>query len=151
MYINASIMTNIKFVEILLIEDNPGDARLTREALKEGKVRNNLNHVTDGVEAMNFLHKKDNYANSPRPDLIILDINLPRKNGIEVLAEIKADENLKSIPVVILSISKAEEDIIKTYSLHANCYIIKPMDLIKLFEVVHSIESFWLTLVRLPD
>ena len=143
-------MDNLKFVEILLIEDNPGDARLTQEALKEGKVKNNLHIVYDGVEATDFLFKRDKYKDAPRPDLIILDLNLPKKNGREVLAEIKADDTLKSVPVIILTISKAEEDIIKSYNLHANCFITKPIDLVKFFEVVKSIEDFWLTVVKLP-
>jgi len=143
-------MEKLKLVEILLIEDNPGDARLTQEALKDGKVKNNLNIVYDGVEATDFLFKRNQYQNAPRPDLIILDLNLPKKNGQEVLAEIKADNALKSIPVIILTISKAEEDIIRSYNLHANCFLIKPIDLNKFFEVVKSIEDFWLTLVKLP-
>ncbi len=143
-------MENLKFVEILLIEDNPGDARLTQEALKEGRVRNNLHIVYDGEEATDFLFKRKQYQNAPRPDLIILDLNLPKKNGQEVLAEIKADDNLKSIPVIVLTISKAEQDIIKSYNLHANCFLIKPIDLNKFFDVVRSIEDFWLTLVKLP-
>ena len=143
-------MVNLKFVEILLIEDNPGDARLTQEALKDGKVRNNLHIVYDGAEATDFLFKRDQYINAPRPDLIILDLNLPKKNGQEVLAEIKADDNLKSIPVIILTISKAEMDIVKAYNLHANCFLVKPIDLNQFFEVVKSIEDFWLTLVKLP-
>ena len=143
-------MENLKLVEILLIEDNPGDARLTQEALKEGKVRNNLHIAYDGEEATDFLFKRNQYKNAPRPDLIILDLNLPKKNGQEVLAEIKADDSLKSIPVIILTISKAEEDIIRSYNLHANCFLIKPIDLNQFFEVVRSIEDFWLTLVKLP-
>jgi CheY-like chemotaxis protein len=143
-------MENLKFVEILLIEDNPGDARLTQEALKDGKVRNNLNVVYDGVEAIDYLFKRNKYVNATRPDLIILDLNLPKKNGQEVLAEIKVDDNLKSIPVIVLTISKAEEDIVKAYNLHANCFLIKPIDLIKFFGVVRSIEDFWLTLAKLP-
>ena len=143
-------MENLELVEILLVEDNPGDARLTKDALTDGKVRNNLHIVYDGVEATDFLFKKNQYQNAPKPDLIILDLNLPKKNGQEVLAEIKADENLKSIPVIILTISKAEEDIIRSYNLHANCFLIKPIDLNKFFEVVKSIEDFWLTLVKLP-
>jgi two-component system, chemotaxis family, response regulator Rcp1 len=143
-------MKNLKIVEILLIEDNPGDARLTQEALKDGKVKNNLHIVYNGVEATDFLFKRNKYKDSPRPDLVILDLNLPKKNGQEVLAEIKADKSLKSIPVVILTISKSEEDILKTYNLHANCFLTKPIDLIKFMEVVKSIEDFWLTLVKLP-
>jgi len=144
-------MQNLKFVEILLIEDNPGDARLTQEALNEGKIKNNLHIVYDGVEATDFLFRRNEYQDALRPDLIILDLNLPKKNGQEVLAEIKADESLKSIPVIILTISKAEEDIIRSYNLHANCFLIKPIDLNQFFEVVRSIEDFWLTLVKLPE
>jgi len=143
-------MENFKFVEILLIEDNPGDARLTQEALNDGKVKNNLHIVYDGVEATDFLFKRNKYKDAPRPDLIILDLNLPKKNGHEVLAEIKVDETLKSIPVVILTTSKAEEDILKSYKLHANCFLTKPIDLIDFFEMIKSIEGFWLTLVKLP-
>ena len=143
-------MENLTFVEILLIEDNPGDARLTLEALKDGKIKNNLSIVHDGVEATDFLFKRDQYKNAPRPDLILLDLNLPKKNGQEVLAEIKADDSLKSIPVIVLTLSKAEEDIIRSYNLHANCFLIKPIDLNQFFEVVKSIEDFWLTLVKLP-
>ncbi len=143
-------MENLKIVEILLIEDNPGDARLTQEALKDGKVRNILHIVYDGEEATDFLFKRNQYKNAPRPDLIILDLNLPKKNGQEVLAEIKADDSLKSIPVIILTISKQEQDIIRSYNLHANCFLIKPIDLNQFFEVVKSIEDFWLTLVKLP-
>ncbi len=143
-------MENLKFVEILLIEDNPGDARLTQEALNEGKVKNNLHIAYDGVEATDFLFRRNQYQDAPRPDLIILDLNLPKKNGQEVLAEIKADDNLKSIPVIVLTISKAEEDIIRSYNLHANCFLIKPIDLNQFFDVVRSIEDFWLSLVKLP-
>ncbi len=144
-------MENLKSVEILLIEDNPGDARLTQEALKDGKVRNILHIVYDGEEATDFLFKRNQYKNASRPDLIILDLNLPKKNGQEVLAEIKADDNLRSIPVIILTISKQEEDIIRSYNLHANCFLIKPIDLNQFFEVIKSIEDFWLTLVKLPN
>ena len=133
-----------------MIEDNPGDARLTQEALKDGKVRNKLHIVYDGVEATDFLFKRNQYKNAIRPDLIILDLNLPKKNGQEVLAEIKSDDSLRSIPVIILTISKAEEDIIRSYNLHANCFIVKPIDLNKFFDVVKSIEDFWLSLVKLP-
>ena len=143
-------MQNLKIVEILLIEDNPGDARLTQEALNEGKVKNNLHIAYDGVEATDFLFRRNQYQDAPRPDLIILDLNLPKKNGQEVLAEIKADDNLKSIPVIVLTISKAEEDIIRSYNLHANCFLIKPIDLNQFFDVVRSIEDFWLSLVKLP-
>ncbi len=137
-------------IEILLVEDNPGDARLTREALRDGKIYNNLYVVRDGVEAMAFLRKTGEYTRAPRPDLILLDLNLPRKDGHEVLAEVKTDENLRRIPVVILTTSQAEEDIIKTYNLHVNCYITKPVDLDQFVKIVKSIEDFWLTIVRLP-
>jgi len=137
-------------IEILLVEDNPGDVRLTQEALKENKVLNNLHVVEDGVEAMAFLHRDGKYADAVRPDLILLDLNLPRKDGREVLAEIKTDDNLKRIPVVVLTISGAEEDILKSYNLHANCYITKPVDLDQFIKVVKSIEDFWLTIVKLP-
>jgi len=137
-------------VEILLVEDNPGDVRLTEEALKEGKLMNRLSVVGDGVEALAFLRRKGKYANASRPDLILLDLNLPKKDGREVLAEIKADDDLKRIPVVILTISKAEEDILKTYNLHCNCYITKPVDLSQFLTVVKAVEDFWLTIVKLP-
>jgi chemotaxis family two-component system response regulator Rcp1 len=139
-----------KPIEVLLVEDNPGDIRLTQEAFKEGKVRNNLHIATDGVEAMDFLKKVGDKSESPRPDLILLDLNLPRKDGREVLAEIKNDEDLKTIPVVILTTSRADEDILKTYRLHANCYITKPVDLEQFLNVVQTIENFWLTMVKLP-
>lgn len=139
-----------KPIEILLVEDNPADVRLTEEALKEGKVLNNLSVTEDGVEALNFLNRKGKYANSPRPDLILLDLNLPKKNGGEVLAEIKEDSNLRRIPAVILTISKDEQDIIKSYNLHANCYVIKPVDMDQFIKVVKSVEDFWLTIVKLP-
>jgi CheY-like chemotaxis protein len=137
-------------VEILLVEDNPGDVRLTEEALKEGKIVNRLSVVGDGVEALAFLRREAKYANASRPDLILLDLNLPKKDGREVLAEIKADDDLKRIPVVILTISKAEEDILKTYNLHCNCYITKPVDLSQFLTVVKAVEDFWLTIVKLP-
>jgi chemotaxis family two-component system response regulator Rcp1 len=137
-------------IEILMVEDNPGDVRLTVEALKEGKVRNNFHTVEDGVQAMAFLRRQGEYANSPRPDLVLLDLNLPKMNGREVLAEIKQDPDLRRIPVVILTVSKAEQDILKTYNLYANCYITKPVDLDQFLEVVKSIENFWLTVVMLP-
>ena len=137
-------------VEILLVEDNPGDERLTREALKEGKVYNNLHWVKDGVEAMEFLYRRGKYRDAPRPDIILLDLNLPKKDGREVLQEIKADDALKRIPVVVLTTSKAEEDVLKTYDLHANCYVTKPVDLEKFIVVVRSIDVFWLTVVTLP-
>ena len=138
-------------IEILLVEDNPGDVRLTREAFKEAKMRNNLQAVGDGVQAMEFLHREGEYADAPRPDIILLDLNLPRKDGREVLAEVKQDPALRRIPVVILTTSKAEEDIAKTYDLHANCYITKPVDFDRFIEVVKTIEGFWLTVVKLPS
>jgi len=143
-------MENFKIIDILLVEDNPGDVRLAQEALKESKVRNQLHIVNDGMAATDFLFKRNDYKDAPRPDLIILDLNLPKKDGREVLAEIKADENLKRIPIVIFTTSKAEEDILKTYNLHANCYITKPLNFDKFMEVIKSIEDFWLTIVKLP-
>lgn len=139
-----------KPVEILLVEDNPGDARLAKEALKDSKLKNNLHIVIDGVEAMNFLEKKGEYKDVPKPDLILLDLNLPKKDGREVLAEIKSNDKLRTIPVVVLTISQAEEDILKSYNLHANCFITKPIDLDQFIKVVQSIEDFWLTIVKLP-
>ena len=139
-----------KPIDILLIEDNPGDVRLTVEALHEAKVLNSLETVDDGVKALAFLRKEGPYAEAKRPDLILLDLNLPRKDGRQVLEEIKQDPVLKSIPVVILTSSKAEEDILRSYNLHANCYVTKPVDLERFLEVVRLIEDFWLTVVRLP-
>lgn len=143
-------MTEGKPIEILQIEDSPGDVRLTREALKEAKVLNNLNAVADGVEAMAFLRNEGVYEDAARPDLIILDLNIPKKDGREVLAEIKEDPKLRSIPVVVLSISDNEHDILKSYDLHANCYITKPVDLKRFMTIVESVEDFWLTVVKLP-
>jgi chemotaxis family two-component system response regulator Rcp1 len=143
--------TGVKPIEILLIEDNPGDVRLTKEVLKEGKVRNHLQIVGDGVEAMAFLHRENNYAEAPRPDLILLDLNLPKKDGREVLQEIKADHQLRTIPVVVLTTSAADEDILRSYDLSANCYITKPVDLYQFIRVIRSIETFWLTIVSLPQ
>jgi chemotaxis family two-component system response regulator Rcp1 len=137
-------------VEILLVEDNPGDERLTREALKEGKVYSNLHWVKDGVAAMEFLRRSGQYKGVPRPDIILLDLNLPKKDGREVLHDIKSDPDLKRIPVVVLTTSKAEEDVLRTYNLHANCYVTKPVDLEKFIVVVKSIDRFWLTVVTLP-
>jgi CheY-like chemotaxis protein len=142
--------TNGRPVEILLVEDNPGDVRLTQEALKEAKVHNNLSVVGDGVEAMAFLRHQGSYASAPRPDIVLLDLNLPKKDGRQVLAEVKSDPDLLRIPVVILTTSKAEEDILKTYDLHANCFITKPVDFEQFIKVVQSIEGFWLTIVQLP-
>ena len=138
-------------IEILLVEDNPGDVRLTLEAFKEGTVLNHFTVMNDGVEALAYLRQQGRYANSVLPDLILLDLNLPKKDGREVLAEIKADASLMKIPVVILTTSAADEDIARAYSAHANCYITKPVDLDQFLRVVHSIESFWLTLVKLPS
>lgn len=139
-----------KLVDILLIEDNPGDVRMTQEVLKESKILNKMYVIEDGVEAMAFLRREGKYANAPRPDLILLDLNLPRKDGHEVLAEVKSDDGLKRIPVVVLTISEAEDDILKSYDLHGNCYIIKPIDFKGFIKVVKSIEDFWLTIVNLP-
>lgn len=137
-------------IEILLVEDSPGDADLAREALEGTKVRNTLHVVRDGEEAMAFLRRQDKWASAPRPGLILLDLNLPKMDGRQVLAEIKADESLRRIPVVILTISKEEADVLRSYDLHANCYITKPIDLSQFLDVVRSIEEFWLTIVRLP-
>ncbi|HJX37137.1 MAG TPA: response regulator [Anaerolineae bacterium] len=137
-------------IEILLVEDNSGDARLAMEALKDAKVRNNLRWVQDGVEALAFLRREGEHSTAPRPDLILLDLNLPRKDGREVLAEIKADEHFRRIPVVILTISADEQDILRSYDSYANCYITKPLGLDQFMKVVKSIESFWLTIVKLP-
>ena len=137
-------------IEILLVEDNPGDVRLTREALKDAKVFNTLHVVEDGVTALDFLNRRGQYAEAPRPHLILLDLNLPKKNGREVLAEVKADDTLKAIPVVILTTSQAEEDVLRAYDLHANCYITKPVDFAQFADIVRTIEDFWLTIVTLP-
>jgi CheY-like chemotaxis protein len=138
-------------VEILLVEDSPSDTEMTVEALREAKVRNHLSVVEDGVQALEFLHRQGKYGGAPRPDLILLDLNLPRKDGREVLAEIKSDHHLKTIPVVVLTTSRAEQDVLQAYKYHANCYITKPVDFEQFLNVVHSIESFWLMLVTLPD
>ena len=138
-------------MEILLVEDNPGDYRLTQEALREGKVYNNLHWAQDGVEAIEFLKRRGKYKDAPRPDIILLDLNLPKKDGRQVLSEIKQDDDLRYIPVVILTTSKAEEDVLKSYHLHANCYVTKPVDLEKFITVVQSIDRFWLTVVTLPN
>ena len=137
-------------VEILLVEDNPGDVRLTREALKEGKIHVHLSVASDGEQALAFLRRQGPHAAAPRPDLILLDLNLPRKGGREVLAEIKADAPLRRIPVVVLTSSQAEQDILASYDLNANCYITKPVDLDQFLGVVKSIEHFWLQVVKLP-
>jgi CheY-like chemotaxis protein len=137
-------------IEVLLVEDSPGDVRLTREALKDAKVRISLHVALDGIEAMAFLERAGKHARAPRPDLILLDLNLPRKDGREVLKEIKESLSLKSIPVVILTTSSSEADILQSYSLHANCYISKPVDLNGFLKVVQSIDNFWLSVVKLP-
>jgi CheY-like chemotaxis protein len=136
--------------EILLVEDNPGDVELTREALLESKIHMHLNVVPDGVEALAFLRRAGQYAHAPRPDLILLDLNLPKKDGRTVLGEIKQDRSLRNIPVVILTSSQAEQDIVRAYDLHANCYVTKPVDLDQFISIVQSIEQFWLTVVKLP-
>ena len=138
-------------IDILLVEDNLGDVRLTLEAFKEGKLHNKVSVVNDGVEAMAFLRKEGQYADSPRPDIILLDLNMPRKDGREVLEEIKGDPYLRRIPVIILTTSEAEEDILRTYDLHANCYIKKPVDLDQFINIVKQIKDFWLSIVRLPS
>ena len=137
-------------IEILLVEDSPGDIRLTREALRDAKVQNNLHIALDGIEAMKFLGRDGAHANAPRPDLILLDLNLPRMSGREVLEQIKLHDDLKSIPVVILTTSAAVEDVIRSYELHANCYITKPVDLDQFMKVVRTIDNFWLAIVKLP-
>ena len=146
-----SIGAFVRPIEILLVEDNPGDVRLTQEALKDAKVLNEMSVVEDGVEAMAFLRGEGQYTGRPRPDLILLDLNLPKKDGREVLAEVKAAEQLRRIPVVVLTTSSAEQDILKSYDLHANCYITKPVDLDQFVSVIKAIECFWLTAVKLPQ
>ena len=145
-----NVQGNLRAIEILLVEDSPTDVLMTEEALKYAKVLNNLHVVENGVDAMAFLRREGAYAGAPRPDLILLDLNLPRKDGREVLADIKADPVLKIIPVVVLTTSKAEEDVVKAYGLHANCYVTKPVDFASFAEVVRSIEQFWFTVVTLP-
>ena len=137
-------------IEILLVEDNPADVDLTRELLAEAKVHNTMHVIADGVEALAFLRRQGRHTGAPRPDLILLDLNLPRKNGREVLAEVKQDPDLRRIPVIVMSISKAEQDILMSYELHANCFVTKPVDLDRFVEVVRSIEGFWLAVVKLP-
>ena len=137
-------------IDILLVEDNPDDVDITIEALKDAKVKNALYHAKDGVEALAFLRQEGEYTDVPRPDVILLDLNLPRKDGREVLAEIKTDEDLKSIPIIVLTTSQAEEDILRAYQLNANCYITKPVDFEQFVEVVKGIEEFWFTIVKLP-
>jgi two-component system, chemotaxis family, response regulator Rcp1 len=139
-----------EMVDILLVEDNPGDVRLTMEVLKIGKVRNRLAVATDGVEALEYLHRRGKFAQAFRPDIILLDLNLPKKDGRAVLAELKSDPDLKRIPVVILTTSSSEADVLKSYNLQANCYIVKPVDLLQFTKVVTEIQNFWLTMVKLP-
>ena len=139
-----------KTADILLVEDNPGDVRLTSEALKDSRIRNRLHVVENGVEALSFLRRQGDYAGAPRPDLILLDWNLPKKSGQELLQEIKSDQDLRTVPVLVLTTSRSEEDILKAYSLHANCYLAKPVDFVNLSEVLKSIEDFWFTVVTLP-
>jgi CheY-like chemotaxis protein len=141
---------NARPIRVLLVEDNPGDVRLTIEAMREGRVLNSLSVAVDGEDAMAFLRKQPPHQDAPRPDLILLDLNLPRKDGREVLAEIKSDDSLRRIPVVILTTSRAEEDVLRSYDLHANCYITKPVDLDQFINVVKSINDFWFSIVRLP-
>ena len=143
-------MANTGPIEILMVEDNERDARLADEALKDSKIRNNLYHVEDGVEAMRFLRRDEGYADVPLPDLILLDLNLPRKDGREVLAEIKEDPRLRLIPVVVMTSSEGERDLVRSYGLHANAYVVKPIGLDRFIEVIQGIKEFWLTIVRLP-
>jgi len=142
--------SDVRPIDILLVEDNAGDARLAIEALKDSKIKNQLHWVKDGVEAMDYLRNEGKFKDAMRPGLIILDLNLPKKDGMQVLAEIKKDNDLKRIPVVILTISKSDEDILNSYNLHANCYVTKPLDLEQFIQVVQSIEEFWFTIVKLP-
>lgn len=143
-------MISGKVIDILLVEDNPGDARLTQEAFRDSKVANNLHVVSDGALAMEFLRREGAFKNAPRPDIVLLDLNLPKKDGRQVLAEMKSDPDLKSIPTVVLTTSEAEQDIIQSYKLHANCYLTKPVDLEKFLKIIRCIEDFWLSFVKLP-
>jgi chemotaxis family two-component system response regulator Rcp1 len=145
-----SMENNTRSIEILLVEDNPGDARLTLEAMRDAKVSNRIHVVEDGVEAMEYLRRQGRYSEAPRPDLILLDLNLPKKDGREVLAEVKADPVLKRIPVVVLTTSRAEEDVLRAYDLHANCYVTKPVDLEQFMRIVSLIDEFWIKVVTLP-
>lgn len=142
--------TQAEPVEILLAEDNPGDAKLTRKALEQGNIINNLHVVTDGVEALEYLRQEGEYADKPRPDLMLLDLNMPRKDGREVLEDIKTDADLRRIPVVVMTSSEAEEDIVQSYDLHANAYLTKPIDFDGFLDVVGTIEEFWLSVVKMP-
>jgi chemotaxis family two-component system response regulator Rcp1 len=145
-----TVLRTIRPIEILMVEDNPGDVRLTREALKGGKIWNEINVVSDGVAALDYLRRAAPYEAATRPDLVLLDLNLPRKDGREVLAAMKADDSLKTIPVVILTTSQAEEDVVRAYKLHANCYVTKPVDFEQFTRIVQAIEQFWLSVVTLP-
>jgi two-component system, chemotaxis family, response regulator Rcp1 len=140
----------MKTIEILLVEDNPGDIRLTKEALKESKIANHLHVAIDGVEALDFLRKRGRFANSPTPDLVLLDLNLPRKGGIEVLEEIKSNGQLKIIPIIVLTTSQSEKDILKSYELHVNCFVTKPVEFDEFITAIRSIEDFWFNIARLP-
>lgn len=144
-------MSNLRSIEILLVEDSPGDIRLTREALRDTKIANHLHIVNDGEAAMAFLRRQPPYENAPVPDLVLLDLNLPKKDGREVLAEVKGDPALRRIPVVVLTTSQAEQDIARSYDLHANCYVTKPVDLDQFVQIVLAIENFWFTIVKLPN
>lgn len=146
----TSMEDDTRSIQILLVEDNPGDARLTLEAMREAKVQNKIHIVEDGVQAMQFLRREGTYADAPRPDLILLDLNLPKKDGREVLAEVKADPALRRIPVVVLTTSSADEDVLRAYDLHANCYVTKPVDLTQFMKIVSRIEEFWVRVVILP-
>ena len=146
-----STTDELNLISILLVEDNPGDVRLVQEVFEDGKIYNKLDIARDGEEALGYLHQSGVYKNTPRPDLILLDLNLPRKNGNEVLTEIKEDEYLRRIPVIILTASKAEEDIARAYNHHANCYLTKPIDLNQFINVVQQIRTFWLSIVQLPN
>jgi CheY-like chemotaxis protein len=146
----STLENNTQPIEILLVEDNPGDARLTIEAMREAKVRNRIHVVEDGVEAMEFLRRRGRFGDAPRPDLILLDLNLPRMDGREVLSEVKSDPDLRRIPVVVLTTSQTEEDVIRAYDLHANCYVTKPVDLEQFMKIVNQIDEFWVKVVTLP-
>lgn len=145
-----NLTAKAKMIEILLVEDSPTDVLIAREALSEAKLLNAIHVAEDGVEALEFLRRRGKFADTPRPDLILLDLNLPRKNGREVLTEIKTDEDLKSIPVIVLTTSSAEEDILRSYDLHANCYVVKPVEFVNFVEAVRSIHNFWFSVVTLP-
>ncbi len=147
----ADLMDSSRVATILLVEDNRGDADLVRLALEENKIRTNLHVVSDGIEAMAFLRKEGTYADAPRPDVMLLDLNLPRKDGREVLAEVKSDDSLKRIPVVVLTTSTQDEDVLRAYNLNANCYVTKPVDFEQFAKVVRSIDAFWFEIVTLPS